>query len=145
MAKTLLSLIFLLSLTQNVLASDKAFTVLLSYLTLGALGLPIFALGKWGIYGPSFGYLLGMLICSVVVGYFSDSGYAKTFSHVFILSGLGTFIIYFFGLIGLTFYVKKTNLLSIGVYPFLIGDLLKIIVISLSVKKISAFYQKIKI
>lgn len=31
MAKTLLSLIFLLSLTQNVLASDKAFAVLLSY------------------------------------------------------------------------------------------------------------------
>ena len=59
---------------------QRAISIMLGYLSFGALGLPIFALGKSGLsIGPTLGYLVGMLISSYVVGALSDRGYTTSF------------------------------------------------------------------
>ena len=56
------------------------FTVAL-YLFEGAIGLPVFASGGGLAYliGPTAGYLYGMLFASIVISYFANLGYSKTY------------------------------------------------------------------
>jgi biotin transport system substrate-specific component len=104
----------------------RAFFTMLGYLALGAIGLPIFALGKSGLsIGPTFGYLVGMLISALVVGYFADRENQMSFKKTFFTAFLGSFTVYFFGLIGLSFFVPKENLLIAGFIPFIPGDIVK--------------------
>ena len=102
-----------------------AFTTTLSYLFLGAIGLPIFAGLQAGIMGPSMGYLVGMLVASVVVGELSDRGAKKSFAKALMATYAGSFCVFTFGLIGLSFYVPSSELLLLGLFPFLAGDLVK--------------------
>ncbi len=98
------------------------------YLLAGALGFPVFSFGTGGIgrfAGPTGGYLIGYLPAVFVTGLF-----ARFEKPVFDTAGLilGAAIIYFFGvswlkvLTGMTF----SKALAVGMYPFLIGDALKI-------------------
>lgn len=103
----------------------RGFASVLSYLLLGASGLPIFAAGKAGIGGPTTGYLFGMLAGALVMGTFSDRGYTKSFRKALFASYLGSVCVFFFGLVGLSFFIPREALLTAGLYPFLFGDLLK--------------------
>lgn len=104
----------------------RAFTILLSYLTLGALGLPIFAMGSSGlILGPSSGYLLGMAVASLVVGTLADCGFTKTFPKSLLAAFTGSLVIFAFGLGVLSFFVPKESLLAAGLLPFIPGDIIK--------------------
>lgn len=103
----------------------RGFASVLSYLLLGASGLPIFAAGKAGIGGPTTGYLFGMLAGALVMGTLSDRGFTKTFRKALLASYLGSVCVFFFGLVGLSFFIPREALLTAGLYPFLFGDLLK--------------------
>lgn len=103
----------------------RGFASVLSYLVLGASGLPIFAAAKSGIGGPTTGYLFGMLAGSLVMGTLSDLGWTKTFRKALLASYLGSVCVFTFGLIGLSFFIPRESLFVAGLYPFLFGDLLK--------------------
>lgn len=107
----------------------RGFASVLSYLLLGASGLPIFAGGKAGIGGPTTGYLFGMLAGALVMGTLSDRGFSggftKSFRKALLASYLGSACVFFFGLVGLSFFIPREALLTAGLYPFLFGDLLK--------------------
>ncbi len=100
-----------------------------TYLGLGFIGAPIFAGGASGlIIGPTFGYLAGMLVASWVVGQLSDRGWGRSFWSGLMACYLGSMIIFSCGVLGLSFFIPKNQLLIAGVLPFLPGDLIKNIV-----------------
>lgn len=104
----------------------RAFSVVALYLILGSIGLPIFAMGKSGLmFGPTFGYLFGMLLAATVEGYFSDRGWTKNFWQALATTYLGSTIIFCCGLVVLSRFVPANDLLAAGLYPFLIGDFIK--------------------
>jgi biotin transport system substrate-specific component len=100
------------------------------YLMAGALGLPVFAGGVGGIgrfAGPTGGYLLGYLPAVYVIGWISKKSKGRAAVDVLAMV-CGSIIIYACGvswlkiLSGLT--LAKT--LAVGVYPFILGDGVKI-------------------
>ena len=103
----------------------------LVYVAAGALGLPIYAGGAAGwdaaqAAGTS-GYLIGFIVAAGVVGFMAERRQDRTFPTMFTAFVLGSFIIYFFGVIGLmiTFDMTVSEAIAAGVVPFLIGDLIK--------------------
>jgi biotin transport system substrate-specific component len=100
--------------------------VMLSYLFLGGLGAPIFAGGAaYLTLGASSGYLLGMLVSSMVVGELADRGFTKTWGRAFIAASFGSVFVFSFGLLVLSFFVPREALLMAGLLPFIPGDILK--------------------
>jgi biotin transport system substrate-specific component len=101
------------------------------YLLAGACGLPVFASGSGGLghlLGPRGGYLFGFLAAAYVVGLISEkSGKRPVFEIIGML--IGSLMIYAIGVpwlkmvLGLSF----GKALALGMYPFLIGDALKIV------------------
>lgn len=96
------------------------------YLFEGLIGLPVFALGKSGLFlSPTTGYLFGMLVSTQIIGHFADRGIAKSFWVSFAICFMGSAAVFTFGLVGLSFFVPANNLLQVGLLPFLPGDLFK--------------------
>lgn len=104
----------------------RSFAVVGTYLLLGGLGLPVFApASATPILGPTFGYLIGMLIAASVEGWLGDLGFTKKFWQALATAYVGSAFIFSCGLFVLSFYVPGRELLWAGLYPFLIGDLMK--------------------
>ena len=101
------------------------------YVFLGFVGVPWFSGGKFGpsvLLSVSGGYLLGFIIASFIIGWITDM--SKQSRHplaLFTTSVLGSIIIYFFGVLGLLRYDNIWQSLELGVFPFIPGDLFKII------------------
>jgi biotin transport system substrate-specific component len=111
------------------LGSKRGALAIVAYLAEGALGLPFFAGGSAGIaalIGPTGGYLLGFILCAFLVGYLLERGWKRSYAMTIAALSLGTAVILFTGAFWLSFFVGGQNALTMGIYPFLIGDLLKI-------------------
>ncbi len=107
----------------------RAVLVMFSYFTIAAMGFPVLALGKAGItLGPTFGYLLGMLVAAFVMGHLSDIGWTKSFLRLYLAALLGSIIIFSLGVFVLSFYLPANQLFISGVLPFLPGDFIKSII-----------------
>lgn len=118
--------------------SRLSFATFMSYLAIGFLGAPVFAGGLTGLLiGPTFGYLLGMLLSSFVVGKFSDMGWSKSFPKALGAAYVGSVIIFSCGVLGLAFFLPADKLFFAGIAPFLLGDLIKNLLAAYSVSKIS--------
>lgn len=113
------------------LAPTWAFTAVGSYLLLGALGLPLFAGGTGGlghILGPTGGYLLGYLPAAVVTSFLAGRSLWSKGSATII----GTAVIYAAGVpwLGMVQGLSPAQAVSLGMLPFLPGDILKVIVVT---------------
>ncbi len=100
------------------------------YLLAGALGLPVFAGGIGGIgrlAGPTGGYLVGFLPAVFVIGLITEKAKDGVLIEVMAMV-CGTVIIYLFGVTWLKLLTRMTlsKTLAIGLYPFLLGDSIKI-------------------
>lgn len=93
------------------------------YLILGSMGLPFFA--SVGSLGATSGYLVGMLLSSIVIGYLADKGWTNSFAKAFAAAYLGSLIVLGTGLLGLSYFLPTEALLASGLIPFLPGDLIK--------------------
>lgn len=110
----------------------------LLYLAMGASGLPVFALGNSGLsWGPTCGYLMGMIVASYVMGSFADKGATKDFRKTLVVAYLGSAITFACGLSVLSFFVPGNLLLAAGLWPFLLGDCLKNITVSFMVTNLN--------
>ncbi|NOX34403.1 MAG: biotin transporter BioY [Deltaproteobacteria bacterium] len=101
------------------------------YLLIGLAGLPVFAGGTSGIgklFGPTGGYLLGYLPCVFVTAGISKA-LGKKLSTDIIAMVIGSLIVYGAGVPWLKVVTSMTfeKAVAVGMYPFLIGDALKII------------------
>jgi biotin transport system substrate-specific component len=109
------------------------------YLIVGLLGVHWFS-GLTGgytvLFGATGGYLVGFILVALFLGYFSDRNVqARKFRPMLGLMLFANFaIIYIPGLLGLGLWMYLINgtfpgiltLLSMGLLPFLVGDLFKI-------------------
>ncbi|MBK9294314.1 MAG: biotin transporter BioY [Oligoflexia bacterium] len=104
----------------------RALGVISLYLFAGWAGLPVLASGKSAlVYGPTFGYLCGMVLSSYAVGHLSDLGFTKTFLKSLVAAFTGSVFTFGCGLFVLSFFVPREALLVSGLLPFIPGDILK--------------------
>lgn len=98
------------------------------YLALGAAGLPVFASAKslTGVI-PTAGYLVGFVAAAALVGFMASRGFSNSPWKVALSFALGSVVIYGFGISGLMLALglDAMTAISVGVIPFLIGDVLK--------------------
>ena len=114
-------------------------TILL-YLLEGIVGLPVFSnspekgIGIAYFVGPTMGYLIGFIFACFLAGYFKyNSNYLYNFLKILI----STSIIYFFGVLWLgTLIGWDKPILQLGVFPFLLAELFKILLLTLLISKI---------
>jgi len=100
------------------------------YLLAGACGLPVFAGGLGGIsrfIGPTGGYLIGYLPAVFLIGTMSQKTKPRIVSDVMAMI-CGTLVLYACGVSWLKIVtgMSPAKALALGMYPFLIGDALKI-------------------
>jgi len=101
----------------------------LAYIIEGAAGLPVFALGAGPavLLGPTGGYLLGFIPAVYITGRLAEKGWDRRFGPTVLAMVFGNLIIYTFGLSWLCCLTGfNTMVLSTGLYPFIVGDLVKI-------------------
>jgi len=119
----------------SMLFGRKAVYMVVLYIIEGITGLPVFAKGAGLGYllGPTGGYILGFLVTSYVCGLFAEYGYSKSFVKTFFVMLVGNLLIYICGVSILLFYTGFSLLkaLMLGVYPFIVGDILKIFIATL--------------
>ena len=122
---------FCLYIAVILLGGRKAFIVCLMYLLIGFVGLPVFSGfsgGPMKLLGPTGGYFLGYLLLTMIVGWFVDKFPKK---RVMCLLGfiLGTASCYLTGTAWLAFQMNMNfvSALLVGVVPFLVGDVIKIV------------------
>lgn len=110
-------------------AKHGSITVLL-YILEGAARLPVFAQGKAGagvLAGPTGGYLVGFVAAAFVVGLLGQRGWDRRFWTTVAAMAVGNIIIYAFGLVWLSLLVGVERAFAVGLYPFLLGDAIKIV------------------
>ena len=98
------------------------------YLVAGLVGVPWFSEQRSGWEFASFGYIIGFVAAAVVVGALARRGADRTVLSAAWMMVLGNLVIYVFGVAWLASWlaVDLPTALELGVWPFLIGDALKI-------------------
>ena len=109
-----------------------AMTVLF-YLAQGASGLPVFAgtpekgLGLLYMAGPTGGYLMGFVVAAALTGWLAERGFDRSRLGMAAAMVGGNAVIYAMGLLWLgSFIGYNTQLIALGMTPFVLGDLVKI-------------------
>lgn len=100
------------------------------YIIQGLMGLPVFALGAGPavLAGPTGGYLLGFIPAAWITGSLAQTGWDRRIRTTILAMLLGNAAIYACGLLRLVFTMGPTKtVLVAGLYPFIVGDLLKIV------------------
>ena len=99
------------------------------YLFQGIIGIPVFAYGGGLPYllGPTGGFLLGFLFASIIVGELADRGWGKFMIKSVLAMLIGMFVIYFCGILQLSFLKGFDFAIVNGLTPFIFGDLYKLI------------------
>ena len=115
-------------------------TTILLYLLEGIVGLPVFSnspekgIGIAYFVGPTMGYLIGFIFACFLAGYFKyNSNYLINFLKILV----STSIIYIFGVIWLgTLIGWDKPILQLGVFPFLLAEFFKMLLLTLLIKKV---------
>ncbi|RRD37929.1 biotin transporter BioY [Leptotrichia sp. OH3620_COT-345] len=104
-------------------------STLLSYITAGIIGFPVFAgfTSGFPFNSASGGFIIGFLFAAYICGYFADKGWTKSYSKLILVLFLAHFILYLFGLIQLSLFFPTKNVFIIGLVPFIPGDVIKMI------------------
>jgi biotin transport system substrate-specific component len=117
-------------LTGILLGRKRAGAAILAYLAEGTAGLPVFAGGASGpqhLIGPTGGYLFGFILAAWVCGYLAERGWDRSFWLALLTMIAGKTIIYTCGLLWLSNWVGFHHVLVLGLYPFIPGMLIKIV------------------
>lgn len=122
---------FAINLAAYVFGWKKAALSCLLYLLLGIVGLPVFSgftggIGK--VLGPTGGYMIGYLAITLFGGYFSEKANRKIVPSVLALLG-GAVLNYAFGTLWLAWQAGMSfvSALLVAVVPFLVGDVIKVL------------------
>ena len=89
--------------------------------------------------GPTGGYLLGFFLSSIILSHIAYLGWNRSYLLTFISLLIGLFVIFFTGLTQLGFLLGKslTETISLGLLPFIYGELFKISILAIFVPLIS--------
>lgn len=125
---------FVIYLTVYLLGTKLGTLSYLIYLLLGAAGLPVFSAYSGGLAklaGPTGGYLIGFIFMSVICGIFIKKSQGKALFSILGMM-IGTAVAYIFGTAWFMIESGSTLMyaLTACVFPFLIGDGIKILLAS---------------
>jgi biotin transport system substrate-specific component len=119
---------FAVLLSGAVLGSRRGFASQLLYLAQGAAGLPVFAGGGFSVaflLGPTGGYLWSFPVAAALVGLAVEKGAGRSVWRLAALLGC-----------------SLPQAFTLGVYPFLIGDMLKVALAALVLPMAAARYER---
>ncbi|MCE5287176.1 MAG: biotin transporter BioY [Pelosinus sp.] len=129
------------------LGAKKGLYSQLLYVGIGLLGIPIFVNGGGPTYvlQPTFGFLLGFILCAYVIGKATEKfqaslSFAKLLSSIL----LGLFIVYLFGVSYLyaivNLYLHKEmaimQAIAVGFTPYILPDIILSIIIAYTATRI---------
>lgn len=120
---------FAVLLLGALLGSRRGVLAVLLYLLEGVAGLSFFAGGVGGLArlaGPTGGYLIGFVIAAFAVGLLAERGWDRRVWSTAAAMLAGNVIIYAFGLLWLGRFVGGDKVFSLGLWPFIPGDLVKL-------------------
>ena len=107
------------------------------YLLEGALGLPVFSgtpekgIGLAYMAGPTGGYLAGFVLAAGVIGWLAERGFDRNFVTMALAMTAGTMVVYVMGIAWLSHLIGFEKALIFGLYPFVLGDAVKIVLAAL--------------
>ena len=113
------------------------------YVIIGAIGVPVFAnftAGLGIVVGPTGGYIAGYIVSAIIVGIIVKKLGDNMYSYIVAMS-VGILGCYFIGTAWFM-YLTKSELIEallMCVVPFLVGDILKIILSAFLVKKLKKY------
>ena len=114
------------------------FATFATYLLAGIAGAPVFApaatVGLARLTGATGGYLIGMLVATLVLGALADRKADQKFKTSFPALILGSAIVFTFGLTWLhtSLDLTWTQTISAGLTPFIFGEVIKIAITATS-------------
>jgi len=127
--------------------ASLGFTTFASYLIVGFLGAPVFASGAHGlsrITGATGGYLVGMLLASLLTGYLAGRKWDQKILTVIPTMILGDLVIFGAGLYWLHHSIHATwaTTFKLGLTPFILGEVIKIAIASTAMPTLWRFVPK---
>jgi biotin transporter BioY len=103
---------------------------MVAYLIEGASGLPFFQGGHGGLVhllGPTGGYLVSFPAAAYITGAFAEHGWDKSFLTAVAAMTVGSALILLAGWAWLAQFMSPSAAFHAGVRPFIIGDVIKIL------------------
>lgn len=127
--------------------ASLGFTTFGTYLLVGFLGAPIFASGTHGlsrITGATGGYLVGMLLASLLTGYLAGRKWDQRIRTVIPTMLLGDLVIFSAGLFWLhhSIHASWATTFKFGFTPFILGEVIKIAIASTTMPTLWRFVPK---
>ena len=131
------------------LGSIRGAASLLLYLAVGIAGVPVYAQHKhgWEVFsGATGGYIAGFVVAALVIGVLAENGWDRRFSSSLSAMLIGNVVIYAFGLLWLHHYlhVNWPTALADGLYPFVLGDLIKVFLAALALPSAWRLVRRLK-
>lgn len=117
-------------LTGALLGSRLGAAAMIVYLVEGAVGLPFFSEGRGGmghLLGLTGGYLVAFPAAAFITGAFAENGWDKRFFTAAAAMAVGSVVIILAGWAWLSQFMPATAAFAAGVKPFIIGDIVKIV------------------
>ncbi len=104
------------------------------YLSMGIIGLPVFANFRGGldiITSGSGGFIIGFIFSAYLVGFMKNINFLnKKIWYIFLILVLGNVVIYMFGATYISYLLNTGFLTTLATFSqYIIGDLLKILVV----------------
>ncbi len=128
---------FAVLMAGALLGANRGTLCVLTYLFEGMIGLPVFASGGAGIiwlFGPTGGYLVGFVAAAWAVGKLCERGWDRNIISTVCCMIIGNLCLYSVGVFWLGCLawagnsgLNLSHILTAGVYPFIVGDVFKII------------------
>lgn len=99
------------------------------YTLVGLAGMPWFAGQTSGWAAPSFGYILGMVLAAGICGWLAERQADRTARRALPAMLISSIAIYAVGVpwLAVAINVGPAEALSKGLYPFLVGDVIKVL------------------
>lgn len=128
---------FAMLLVGALLGSKRGVLSVLTYIAMGCVGLPVFAMGSFGalsLLGPSGGYFCGFILQAFLVGWTLERRSSPSSLVTLATLILACTLQLTLGCLWLGQFVGWQNVLWMGFYPFIPGEILKSVLVAAYLK-----------
>jgi biotin transport system substrate-specific component len=120
-------------LVGGALGFRRGLAALLLYVALGAVGMPVYAEGKFGLAvlsGATGGYLIGFVVAAALVGRLAELGWDRRIGGALAMMAIGTAVIYAIGVpwLKVALGLPWPDAVAGGMTKFLLWDAAKLAV-----------------